>query len=209
MQRPYNETVSDEPRPTKRAQQRRETEARILGAARHEFANSGYERATIRGIAAAAGVNPGLVVHYFGSKQELFAQAARISLPAGAGVGTKEHLIKSLVDSLGVKLEGLPLEAVTMLRSMLTHPEAARDVRQAVTEQSGQVGAVIDADDAALRATLIESIMLGTIIGRHLLDLDALRDAEPGQITGLLRPCFEILAREHHPVPTTGTGIDA
>jgi hypothetical protein len=39
--------------------------------------------------------------------------------------------------------------------------------------------------------------MLGVIIGRHLLDLDALRDAEPGQIAGLLRPCFEILAREH------------
>src|ERR1700760_3265953 len=60
------------PRSDSRAEQRRRTEARILAAAAELFVASGYERTTIRAIAQAAGVDAGLVMHYFGSKQELF-----------------------------------------------------------------------------------------------------------------------------------------
>jgi len=45
--------------------------ARIREAALEQFAEHGYERTTIRGIAAAAGVSPGLVRHHFGSKEDL------------------------------------------------------------------------------------------------------------------------------------------
>jgi AcrR family transcriptional regulator len=45
--------------------------ARIREAAIRHFANEGYERTTIRGIAATAGVSPGLLRHHFGSKEEL------------------------------------------------------------------------------------------------------------------------------------------
>ena len=55
-----------------RAEQRRMTQARILDAAARLFAEAGYERATIRAIAAAAGINAGLVMHYFESKERLF-----------------------------------------------------------------------------------------------------------------------------------------
>src|SRR3984957_11560936 len=60
------------PPPGSRAEQRRRTEARILDAASRVFVTAGYERATIRAVASAAGVDAGLVMHYFGSKQELF-----------------------------------------------------------------------------------------------------------------------------------------
>ena len=60
------------PRPTSRAEQRRRTEARILDAATQAFFSAGYDRATIRAVASAAGVDAGLVMHYFGSKQELY-----------------------------------------------------------------------------------------------------------------------------------------
>src|ERR1700733_8019975 len=60
------------PRPGSRAEQRRRTEARILDAAASVFVAAGYERATIRAVASAAGVDAGLVMHYFGSKQELY-----------------------------------------------------------------------------------------------------------------------------------------
>ena len=60
------------PRPGSRAEQRRRTEARILDAASRIFFAAGYERTTIRAVASAAGVDAGLVMHYFGSKQELF-----------------------------------------------------------------------------------------------------------------------------------------
>src|SRR5436305_1435326 len=60
------------PRPGSRAEQRRRTEARILDAATQVFFSAGYDRTTIRAVASAAGVDAGLVMHYFGSKQELY-----------------------------------------------------------------------------------------------------------------------------------------
>src|SRR5205823_8857187 len=45
------------------------TRERILAAARSHFARDGYEGATIRGIAAAAKVDPKLVLHYFESQE--------------------------------------------------------------------------------------------------------------------------------------------
>ena len=60
------------PRPGSRAEQRRRTEARILDAATEVFFSAGYDRTTIRAVASAAGVDAGLVMHYFGSKQELY-----------------------------------------------------------------------------------------------------------------------------------------
>lgn len=193
MQRSYNEPVPAARPLTKRAQQRQRTEARILAAARQVFASSGYERATIRAVARAAQVNPGLVIHYFGSKQELFRQAVGVANPLE--IETEADLVEAIVASLALKLGTLPLEATATLRSMFTHPEAGADVRQAVIQQAEQIGGAIDADAAALRATLIESIMLGVVIGRHLLDLDVLRDAAPEQIADLLRPCFETLTQ--------------
>src|SRR3954468_4972611 len=47
----------------------------ILDSARHLFASRGYDGTTIRGIATAAGVDPALVHHYFGSKDQLFLAA--------------------------------------------------------------------------------------------------------------------------------------
>jgi AcrR family transcriptional regulator len=63
-------------RPT-RAQQRRQTEESILAAARQMFAELGYDRTTIRAVAKAAGVDAGLVMHYYGTKDELLACSAR------------------------------------------------------------------------------------------------------------------------------------
>src|SRR2546422_10073377 len=56
------------------------TKAAILEAAREQFAASGYERATIRAIAAAAGIDPAMVMRYFGTKEKLFAAAAEFDL---------------------------------------------------------------------------------------------------------------------------------
>src|ERR1700728_1574621 len=74
------------PRPGSRAEQRRRTEARILDAAASVFVAAGYERDTIRAVASAAGVDAGLVMHYFGSKQELYRRViAAAPLPEVSG----------------------------------------------------------------------------------------------------------------------------
>src|ERR1700737_926978 len=67
------------------------TKAAILSAARERFAAVGDEAATIRAIAADAGIDPAMVMRYFGSKDQLFAAAAEFDLrfPGFAGV---EHV---------------------------------------------------------------------------------------------------------------------
>ncbi len=57
-----------------------QTKAVILAAARERFAADGYDRATIRHIAADAAIDPSMVMRYFGSKERLFAAAADFDL---------------------------------------------------------------------------------------------------------------------------------
>ena len=83
------------PRPGSRAEQRRRTEARILDAATQVFFSAGYDRATIRAVASAAGVDAGLVMHYFGSKQELYRRVIDAA-PVPEVSGTPAEVIRLL-----------------------------------------------------------------------------------------------------------------
>jgi AcrR family transcriptional regulator len=65
---------------TRRPRNAAQTRADILEAARRLFAAEGYERTTLRAIAAAVGVDAALVIRYFGSKQDLFATAAEFTI---------------------------------------------------------------------------------------------------------------------------------
>jgi hypothetical protein len=80
-----------------------------------------------------------------------------------------------------------------MLRSMLTHPEAAAGVRAAIEQQQRQLSATLDAPDPALRTALFGAITLGVVVGRYLLELDGLKDAPAQQVADLLRPCIRLL----------------
>jgi AcrR family transcriptional regulator len=179
-----------------RAERRRHSEQRILEAARALFAERGFERTTIRAVASAAGVDPALVMQHFGSKQELFDRAVRSS-PVPEGDAEPEDLIERMLETLGVKLSGLPPTSLAMMRSMLTHPEAAASAQAVLGRQIDQIGAALAGDDARLRAALVTSIMIGVTIGHQLLDLEPLRDAPQEEIDRLLRPC--LLALLHHP----------
>jgi AcrR family transcriptional regulator len=177
-----------------RAERRRSTEVRILAAARGLFAERGFERTTIRAVAEAAHVDPALVMQYFGSKQDLFKRALRVA-DADAGHGD-EPLTEVLLATLGVKIGGLPDTSLAMLRSMLTHPEAAEVARAALGSQVDGIAASIDAPDARLRAALLTSTMLGVTIAHQLLGVESLRDADRDEIADLLRPCLQSLLGE-------------
>src|SRR5487761_150036 len=99
-----------------RVERRSNTERRILTAARAMFAERGFERTTIRAVAAAAEVDPALIMQYFGSKQELFTSSIRIA-PADVAADGPAELTELLLSSLGMKLGGLPDAALAMLRS--------------------------------------------------------------------------------------------
>jgi hypothetical protein len=82
-----------------------------------------------------------------------------------------------------------------MLRSMLTYSEAADGVRDSISRQQQQLSDALPTEDALLRTALTGAITLGVVIGRHVLQLDALRDAPPEQIIALLRPSIESLTQ--------------
>jgi AcrR family transcriptional regulator len=188
------------PPPNSRAEQRRRTEARILDAATQIFFAAGYERTTIRAVASAAGVDAGLVMHYFGSKQELFRQvidAAPVRGITGAPGQAAEQILAALAD----RLANEPAASLTLLRSMLTNPEAASAASDGMARYEAQMAQAIPADDASLRAAIINAIIVGVMVSRHLIKTDELATADPAEVIGLLRPCMISLAAERPSAP--------
>jgi AcrR family transcriptional regulator len=121
--------------PTTRDERRKRTEAAILEAARALFAETGYERATIRAVAGAAGVDPALVMQHFGSKEGLFAAAARWSDDAQTVMtASREQVPAAALHDMIEKFEGASDReaAVALMRNCLTHPEASRIMRDEV-----------------------------------------------------------------------------
>ena len=181
------------PRPTSRAEQRRRTEARILDAATKAFLTAGYERTTIRAVASAAGVDPALVMHYFGSKQELFRRVTEAA-PVPEVSGTPQQAAEQILAALADRLANEPVASLALLRSMLTNPEAASAASAAIARYQAQIAQAIPADDASLRAAIISAITLGVTVTRHLTNSGELASADPAHVISLLRPCIASLA---------------
>jgi AcrR family transcriptional regulator len=181
------------PRPSSRAEQRRRTEARILDAAAQIFLTAGYERTTIRAVASAAGVDAGLVMHYFESKQELYRRvidAAPVPEISGAPAEATEQILAMLAD----RLASTPVASLALLRSMLTNPEAASAASAGIARYEAQIAEAIPAADADLRAAIISAVTIGITISRHLIKADELATVDPAQVISLLRPCIRSLA---------------
>jgi AcrR family transcriptional regulator len=191
------------PRPNSRAEQRQRTEARILDAATQVFFTDGYDRATIRAVASAAEVDPGLVMHYFGSKQELYRrviEAAPVPELRGTPVEAAEQVLAGIAD----RLASAPVASLALLRSMLTNPEAATAASAGIARYQAQIAQAIPADDADLRAAIISAITLGITVSRHLIKTGELATAEPVDVVRLLRPCMLSLAAQ----PAEGRAVD-
>jgi AcrR family transcriptional regulator len=181
------------PRPGSRAEQRRRTQARILDAATGLFLAAGYERTTIRAVASAAGVDAGLVMHYFGSKQELFRQAiSAASVPELSA--EPRQAAEQILASLAERLVTEPVASLTMLRSMLTNPEAGSAADEAIARYQAQIARAIPAGDADLRAAVMSALVVGLMVFRHLMGSDDLASADPARVIELLRPCVLSLA---------------
>ena len=175
------------PRPGSRAEQRRRTEARILDAATEVFFSTGYDRATIRAVASAAGVDAGLVMHYFGSKQELYRRVIDAA-PVPEVSGTPEEAAEQVLAALASRLANEPVASLALLRSMLTNPEAASAASAGIARYQAQIAHAIPAGDASLRAAVISAITLGITVARHLVKSDELATADPEQVIRLTRP---------------------
>ena len=107
-----------------------ETKAVILAAAKERFAQSGFERATIRAIAADANIDPSMVMRYFGNKDQLFAAAADFDLqiPDLSGVA-RDQVGARVVDYFMERWER-DEALVVLLRSSTSNADAAQRMRE-------------------------------------------------------------------------------
>jgi AcrR family transcriptional regulator len=143
----------------------------ILTAARERFAKSGFERATIRAIAADANIDPSMVMRYFGNKDGLFAAAADFDL-AIPDLSDIEH------DRLGERMVAHFINRwerdealVVLLRSSATNPDAAQRMQAMFAGQLLPAIAKINPVDSQRRAGLIGTQMLGLALCRYVLQL--------------------------------------
>jgi AcrR family transcriptional regulator len=182
---------------TTREERRQRTEATILDAARELFAEAGFERTTIRGVASRAGVDPALVMQYFGSKDGLFAASARwFAERKEFATASREELPRAALRDLlhGMEDPASRAAATAVLRSCLTHESARTVMRDEImAEKHARVAAAIGGPDAELRAGLLGAVMIGTTIARYLLEIPSVAAASPEEIERVLEPVLKAL----------------
>ncbi|MFI9586472.1 TetR family transcriptional regulator [Streptomyces sp. NPDC052236] len=189
---------------------------RILDAARTEFAERGYDKTTVRGIAKAAGVDPALVHHYFGTKDEVFAAAIEVSfepallVPLILGQGTAgigERLARYFIGVWENPATRGPLLAV--IRSALTHEAAAKVLRGFVLRRLlERIAADLDVPNPKFRAELAASHMIGIAVLRYLIKVEPLASAPPEDIITMVAPTLQRYLTDPGPAaPSSPSGV--
>ena len=168
----------------------------ILGVARHLFADAGYDKTSVRDVAAAAGVDPAMIRHYFGSKAELFRAtmgwpfepadiAARITAGDRGEIG--ERLTRVFFEAWEQPESRAPLLAI--LRGAATHEESANLVRQFIQGQVyAHLAAALGTRDAELRIDLAMSQLLGIAYLRHILRVEPVASTPVDELVERIAP---------------------
>lgn len=173
-----------------------DTRAEILDAAKTVFAERGYDRATIRAIAAMASVDPSLVHHYFGSKDQLFAASIDIPLPPVEAVSTAlaeraeaGRRLSSVFFTVWEQPEPRA-SLLGMLRSAIGgEDQAVEAFRQFATrELLRRVAPQIPGEDGPLRALVMVSHLVGIAITRYVVKLEPIASAPIEDIITLVAP---------------------
>ncbi|MGE3285351.1 MAG: TetR family transcriptional regulator [Pseudonocardia sp.] len=172
-----------------------DTRTQLLDAARVEFAERGYDGATVRVIADRAGVDPAMVNHWFGGKEALFVAALEVPIdPAelaarvvpGPPDQMGERIVRNFLtiwDATG----GRPLAAA--VRSVAAHDSAAKVMRQFVGRMlAGKLVGPVAPDRPELRGALVGSQMIGLGMMRYVLKLEPLASADHPTVIAAVAP---------------------
>ena len=182
------------------------TREAILEAARAQFAEHGYDGATIRGIAAVAAVDPALVHHFYGSKERLFVAAMQLPVvpsevitaalaEAGrsGGESAGAHLVRSALTLW--ESEEMRGAFVALLRSALTSERAAAMLREflaeAILAPVASLAKDRDGDTTPFRAALIASHMLGLALTRYVLRFASVAAASADELAAAIGPAID------------------
>lgn len=174
------------------------TRAAILEAARRSFAAKGYEVTSIRGIARDAGVDPALVHHYFGTKDEVFVEALRLpvnpaavarDLIAEGSDGVGERAVSSFLSVWGGDATREPF--VALLRSALTNEPAAELLRGFVQGVLRRVAEELGMPDVELRASLTASQIVGLGLLRYVVRVEPLASIDEDTLIAWVAPTIQ------------------
>ncbi|WP_405614072.1 TetR family transcriptional regulator [Streptomyces sp. NBC_01511] len=172
---------------------------RILDAARAEFAERGYDKTSVRGIAKAAGVDPALVHHYFGTKDEVFDAAIELSFEPALAVpallsGGKEvigeRLARYFISVWENPVSRAPLLAI--VRSAMTNEAAAALLRKFVLRRLlERIAVELDVPEPTFRAELAASHMIGIAFLRYVIKAEPLASVDTEEIVKLVAPTLQ------------------
>jgi AcrR family transcriptional regulator len=191
--------VSREQRPAGRRPGASGTRDAIAAAARRLFAERGFDRTTIRAVGEQAGVDPALVLHFYGSKQQLFVAVVDLpfepeSVLPELVAGDQERLGYRLASFLVAMLESDEGRSriTGLVRAAASEPRAAAMVRELVaTRIFKPLTEALDVDDAPLRATLVGSQVIGLTMARYVVRVEPLASAAPETVVAAIAPTLQ------------------
>ena len=181
------------------------TREKILAAARSQFAKSGFESTTIRGIAAGAHVDPKLVLHYFESKEGIFQAAMDFPFDPAQAI---PELLRPGLDGLGVRLARFFIDiwdspagvrAHAIVRSMVTSESAAALMRDFVSREIlARVAQALELDHPQVRASLAASQLIGLAMLRYVVKVEPLASASPAKLASWIGPTLQRYFTDPH-----------
>ncbi len=175
------------------------TRAAILDTARVSFAESGYAGTTIRGVAGRAGVDPALVHHFFGTKDDLFLAALALpedfmtGLPQpfeGDRATVGERMTRRYLSLWEDPVTGAALRSV--VRSTFSHEAAAALLREFIGSQVlAGAAARLDVDSPELRVALAGSHLFGLAVARYVVGIEPLARAQVDALVAAVAPAVQ------------------
>ncbi len=189
----------------------------ILDAARARFARDGYAGATIRKIAADAGVDAALVLQFFGSKDELFGAVLSITPYALARIadafdGPAESVGERVARAYLSVWEGEPRHSdplLAMLRSSIANEQASVQLRDFIQARlmRGVNPRLRDDHDSVLRVALVASMLVGVIVGRKVVGVPSLADEDADAIVARIAPALQVILAD--PIAAASADVGA
>jgi AcrR family transcriptional regulator len=176
-----------------------DTREQILTAAGELFSELGFERTTMRAVAARADVDAALIHHYFVNKEGLLAAALVLPVdPAALLAGLNKdpaHAGEAVVRRVLGVWEADPQtrrHLLGLIRVGLSHEYAAGVLRDLLGRTILTALARVVADDRqSLRAALVGTQIGGLLLGRYVLGIPGVRDATPEELALAIGPVIQ------------------
>lgn len=174
-----------------------DTRGEIVTAARKIFSEKGFDKATIRGIAREAGVDPALVHHYFDSKEGIFVAALELPINPAEMI---PRIIQGPRDEIGERLVRFLLTMtadpqarepiIALVRSAMTNEQIVAMIREFLT--MAVLNRVVEGlGIPPVRMQVAFAQMFGVVLMRYVVRLEPLASVEIDELVEILAPTIQ------------------